>query len=536
MSEALPPVEVLPKEGDIVAGKYRIEKVLGKGGMGVVVAAQHTTLRQKVAIKLLLPEATKQHAAAARFLREAQAAASIQSEHIARVMDMGTLDNGAPYMVMEFLTGNDLRALLAERRTIPVPEVVDYLLQACEAIAEAHSIGIIHRDLKPANLFLTHRADGSALVKVLDFGLSKVTKADAGNPSLTAAGFVMGSPPYMSPEQIRSLKGLDARTDIWALGVILYQLLTGVRPFDSPSLVELFFAIGADAPKPMRQHRPDVPPELEAAVLKCLEKDPSRRHRSVSELAGAIAPFGNDESRISVERIQRVLSDAAPIARGSIVDDTSEAVELESAAIEMVGDAPTVAQGRARGGGTQRISPAVLVAPTGDSIDIQLAETTAAPPTGNSVEVKLDETKDLPTGNTVEVKLDGDQAPSGSMSAIAKDGAASPKPAPRSRAGLVIALVAVVAAIGGIGAFYLRTAAPPAPAPATTEAPPAAATVAPAPATAEAPAPPDTAAAAATAAPTTTTDAAPSGSVPAGKLPRPLVPKTTRPAPAKKLK
>jgi len=304
-----PAPDGVPKEGDILAGKYRIDRVLGQGGMGVVVAAHHTTLRQKVAVKFLLPAAAQRGESTERFLREARAAVSIQSEHVARVTDVGTLDSGSPYMVMEFLTGSDLGQVLEERGPLPIDEAIDYLLQACEAIAEAHSLGLIHRDLKPANLFLTERADGSALVKVLDFGLSKATKPDALDASLTAAHVVMGSPYYMSPEQIRSFKGIDARTDIWSLGVILYQLLGGVRPFEAESLGALFLVIGGDPVPPLRDVRPDVPEALEAAILKCLEKDASKRMQSVAELAKALAPFGPETSRLSLDRILRVLAD-----------------------------------------------------------------------------------------------------------------------------------------------------------------------------------------------------------------------------------
>ncbi len=277
----------LPKEGDILAGKYRIDRVLGRGGMGVVVAAHHTTLRQKVAVKFLLPSATKRGDAAERFLREARAAVSIQNEHVARVSDVGTLDTGAPYMVMEFLTGSDLGDVIEQRGPLPIDEAVDYVLQACEAIAEAHALGIVHRDLKPANLFLTARADGSPLVKVLDFGLSKATKPDAMDASLTATHVVMGSPYYMSPEQIRSFKKIDARADIWSIGVILYQLLTGACPFVADSLGALFMAVGADPVPSMRALRPEIPEDLEAAVVKCLVKDGQAAPHADRRRAGA---------------------------------------------------------------------------------------------------------------------------------------------------------------------------------------------------------------------------------------------------------
>lgn len=297
----------LPKEGDIIAGKYQVEKVLGKGGMGVVVAARHTSLRQHVAVKFLLPKALTLPGAAERFLREARAAVAIKSEHVARVLDVGELESGQPYMVMEFLTGIDFGQLLKTRGPLPPREAVDYLLQACEAIAEAHAKGFVHRDLKPGNLFLSTRADGSALVKVLDFGLSKATKPDEDEHSLTAPDVIVGSPHYMSPEQLKSLKQVDARADVWALGVILYQLLSARRPFEAESLVGTCARIAAEPPTPLRQHKPDVSADLEAVILRCLEKDRDKRVPSVAELARLLAPFGSDRAPISVERIVRVL-------------------------------------------------------------------------------------------------------------------------------------------------------------------------------------------------------------------------------------
>lgn len=297
----------LPKEGDIVAGKYQVERVLGKGGMGVVVAARHTSLRQHVAVKFLLPKALTLPGAAERFLREARAAVAIKSEHVARVLDVGALESGEPYMVMEYLTGTDFGQLLKTRGPLPAREAVDYLLQASEALAEAHAVGVIHRDLKPGNLFLTSRADGSPLVKVLDFGLSKAMKPGEDEHSLTAPDIIVGSPHYMSPEQLKSLKQVDARTDVWALGVILYQLLSARRPFEADSLVGTCARIAADAPTPLRERKADVPAELEAIILRCLEKDLDKRVQSVADLARLLAPFGSERAPISVERIVRVL-------------------------------------------------------------------------------------------------------------------------------------------------------------------------------------------------------------------------------------
>jgi serine/threonine-protein kinase len=297
----------LPKEGDIVAGKYQVEKVLGKGGMGVVVAARHTSLRQHVAVKFLLPKALTLPGAAERFLREARAAVAIRSEHVARVIDVGELESGAPYMVMEYLTGTDFGQVLKTRGTLPLKEAVDYVLQACEALAEAHALGVVHRDLKPGNLFLTTRADGSPLVKVLDFGLSKATKPGEDEHSLTAPDVIVGSPHYMSPEQLRSLKQVDARSDVWALGVILYQLLSGRRPFESDSLVGTCARIAAEPPTSLRERKPDVPAEVETIILRCLEKDREKRLQTVADLARLLAPYGSERAPISVERIVRVI-------------------------------------------------------------------------------------------------------------------------------------------------------------------------------------------------------------------------------------
>jgi eukaryotic-like serine/threonine-protein kinase len=292
--------------GDVIDGKYRIERVLGAGGMGVVVVATHLQLEQKVAIKFLLPEVSKSADAVARFSREARAAAKIQSEHVARVLDVATHANGAPYMVMEYLEGQDLDATLEEHKALPIERAVDYVLQALEALAEAHVAGIVHRDLKPANIFLARRADGSSVVKVLDFGISKL--AGEKDYGLTSDSAQMGSPLYMSPEQLQRTRDTDARSDIWAIGVILHELLTGTAPFMADTLPEIIAGILTLPPLRMRLPRPDVPLELEAVVLRCLEKNPKKRFQNVAELAVALGPFAPEGSRVSTERIVRVVA------------------------------------------------------------------------------------------------------------------------------------------------------------------------------------------------------------------------------------
>jgi len=299
-------LEGIPKAGDVIGGKFVVEKVLGVGGMGVVVSASHAQLGQKVAIKFLRKNANKAPEAVNRFLREARAAVGLHSAHVVRVMDVGVLDDGMPYMVMEHLIGTDLHQLLEERKTLPVSDAVDFLLQGMEAIAEAHTMGIVHRDLKPANLFLARSPDGSPLVKVLDFGISKAMGSISQEQSLTATSAIMGSPLYMSPEQLRSSKNVDARTDVWALGVMLYELLVGRLPFEAETVTGLCAKIVADAPTPLRQIDPGLSAELEAVVLRCLEKDVSRRIASVVELAAALQPFASTEGKRAVDRIGRI--------------------------------------------------------------------------------------------------------------------------------------------------------------------------------------------------------------------------------------
>jgi eukaryotic-like serine/threonine-protein kinase len=296
-------------EGDILAGKYRIDRVLGVGGMGVVVAAHHLRLDERVAIKFLLPEGATSGESVARFEREARAAVKIKSEHVARVSDVGTLDNGAPYMVMEYLEGDDLSVWLKQRAPLPFEQVADFVLQASEAIAEAHALGIVHRDLKPANLFVIKRPDGALSVKVLDFGISKMRGTGGSRPesSITRTAALMGSPLYMSPEQLTSPKDVDMRSDIWAIGIILYELLSGVSPFAAETLPELVAKVLSRAPTSLRKSRPDVPPGLEAVILRCIERDPARRYQSVGQLAADLLPFASPHARLSLERISGVL-------------------------------------------------------------------------------------------------------------------------------------------------------------------------------------------------------------------------------------
>jgi len=274
--------------------------------MGVVMGAVDTSLGRPVAIKFLPPQKVAREAAVARFLREARAAAAIQSEHVVRVFEVDTLPSGAPFIVMEHLRGADLSQILKQRGALPMEEACDLVLQACEALGEAHARGIVHRDLKPQNLFLAQRPDGSPCVKVLDFGISKAA-ADDGAPNLTSTDMVMGTPLYMSPEQVRSLKNVDPRADIWALGAILFELLTMSPVFQAPSASALCAMIAMDPPTPLRALRPQAPAGLEVVILRCLHKDPAGRFQDVAALADALAPFASARGRESVTRISRVV-------------------------------------------------------------------------------------------------------------------------------------------------------------------------------------------------------------------------------------
>jgi eukaryotic-like serine/threonine-protein kinase len=310
--------------GDVIADKYSVERVIGEGGMGVVLAARHRELDQRVAIKFLLPEIAQQGMAAERFRREARAAARIRGEHVCRVLDVGTLGNGIPYMVMEYLDGCDLANELERRGRLPPEEAVGYMIEACDAVAEAHAAGIIHRDLKPANLFLATRSDGSRRIKVLDFGVSKsLLDSSSGQHALTVTSSTVGSPLYMSPEQLDSAKDVDRRTDIWALGIVLYELLAGRTPFRGDSIPQLVSAVMHDQPPPFGDLSVTAPDGLEQVVHKALQKPRDQRFGSIAELASALAPFAPRHlGAVSVARASRVTAATAAgvgewVAQGS---------------------------------------------------------------------------------------------------------------------------------------------------------------------------------------------------------------------------
>jgi serine/threonine-protein kinase len=300
----------LPVPGDVVDEKYAIERLLGKGGMGIVFEARHKKLGQRVAIKFLLPGELERPDAVARFDREARAAALLRSQHAVRVLDVDQTSEGLPYIVMEYLEGHDVGTELRARPRIPLPEAVDWVLQTCVAMAEAHGSGIVHRDLKPSNLFLTTAAHGPPLLKVMDFGISKLLAVEE-QTELTSTETTLGTPSYMAPEQLVSAKTITPRADVWSLGVILYRLVAGQLPFQAPNPTALAIAIATEPPMPLAVAAPWVPKEIVDTVMAALERDPARRIPDVITFGRRIEKLGTGTFKFA-QAIERL-----PPARGS---------------------------------------------------------------------------------------------------------------------------------------------------------------------------------------------------------------------------
>ena len=384
--------------GDVVAGKYRIEKVVARGGMGVVYAAHHMLLDQRVALKVLLvgTDAPNEEIIE-RFVREAQAAARLQSEHVVRVMDVGSLEHGAPFLVMEYLHGCDLDELLSLNGPLGIQDVADYMLQALAALAQAHAAGIVHRDIKPANLFLAVRPDGTNVLKVVDFGISKQPMNQARWRKLTGEA-MLGTPAYMSPEQLRNTQGVDARADIWSIGVVMSELLTGQIPFDGDSPGAAFAAILERDPVPIGEHRANVPPDIEQIILRCLRRDPADRFADVGELAARIATHGSGRWAPLLERIGETL------AHPSFKERTEgAALEAAASAIALKSLPPPPMAGPDRDTATlPRVKPAPAQK---EMIGLQKAPFTAAVPGGARPAVWPDEAPPSPRRARVAIAV-----------------------------------------------------------------------------------------------------------------------------------
>jgi eukaryotic-like serine/threonine-protein kinase len=388
-----------PIIGTVVGDKYRIERKIGEGAMGVVLAARHLGLDEDVAIKVMRPEVQGQEGTVARFAKEAKIAARIRSEHVAKVLDVGVMEPLGPFIVMEYLEGESLANLLerriAQRRgSLPAPRVIEYVLQACEALAAAHAIGVTHRDVKPDNLFLT-RHGGLETLKLLDFGISKValTGASFGAAvATTTLSFVMGTPLYMSPEQLRSVPDIDARTDVWSLGAVMYELLSGQPPFDGESIPAICADILDASPAPLR-----CSPALAAVVMRCLEKDRARRFQSIAELAAALVPLAPGEARAYASRSSCILRSSAlnlsvgPEVLAAARDSASRGQRFQNSALvaastvlalSALGVAITLAKMHTR---TETARP-VAIAPAA-AIPLQVVPSSEAPDTASGVRV-----------------------------------------------------------------------------------------------------------------------------------------------------
>ncbi len=315
-------------QGAILAAKYRIVRILGRGGMGVVVEAEHVQLDERVAIKFLSADHLQNKEARERFAREARAVGRLRSQHVARVRDVGELSTGQPYIVMELMVGRDLAQTLLDLE-MSTGHVVDLMLQACEALAEAHAGGIVHRDVKPANMFITHTIDGLPLLKLLDFG---VASSPAGDAQITSSGVIVGTPAYMCPEQMRSSRQAEPRWDIWSLGVVLYSALERRLPFAGEGFAELAVSVLTEDPKPMVR----TPSALAAVVMRCLDKDPDARFQDVAEVVAALAPFAAtpEQAETSIRRTTRILRGSGPTRIASEVSSVgSDRISVQPATV-----------------------------------------------------------------------------------------------------------------------------------------------------------------------------------------------------------
>ena len=362
--------------GVVVNGKYLVGEIIGEGGVGIVYAAQNLELDEKVALKCLRPEMLIDPAIVARFAREAKAAASIKSEYVATVHDVGTMPDGAPFMVMEFLEGKDLGAVMQEQGVLGPRAATECALQVCEALAVEQAKGIVHRDIKPENLMLTERTGGMRIVKVLDFGISKAALTGSifrSDLPLVKTVSLMGTPLYMSPEQVRSTDSVDVRSDVWSLGMVLYELLTGTTAFSASSITELCAMILEAPPQPLEVHRKDLPSGLVDVISRCLDKDPGRRYQNVAELALALMPFGPKRARLNVERAIAVLQGSGMIDTHVRLLSTMPPPPNGELAVDSIPANPRVPSGITPVAGARSSARMLAAEPSSPSLPAQVA-------------------------------------------------------------------------------------------------------------------------------------------------------------------
>ncbi|MGC4065588.1 MAG: protein kinase [Polyangiaceae bacterium] len=295
--------------GSVIAGKYRVERVLGEGGMGIVLAARHLELRELVAVKIVSADVSRSPVLVERFRREARTLMRIRSEHVVRTHDIGRLDDGTPFLIMEYLEGEDLGRRIQAQGPLDLEQAVDFMMELCEALAHAHALSIVHRDLKPSNLFITQRPDGCEILKVIDFGIAKqsIFEETSAGLILTKTSQVIGSPRYMAPEQMLSARDVDVRADFWSVGVTLFELLSGHLPFTGRTLISLFEDVSTSEPPSLLRYRPELPEGIATIVHRCMQRDREARFPSVVELCAALQPFASPRCPIAPERLATIL-------------------------------------------------------------------------------------------------------------------------------------------------------------------------------------------------------------------------------------
>lgn len=337
----------------LIGGRFRVERVLGAGGMGSVYLARNLGLDQLVALKVLHPDAVQDGVRHSRLIREARAAASIQSAHVVRVIDVVGDGPDAPFVVMEYLEGETLRSMLERRNRLPLSEVMELVSQVAEAVGEGHALGIVHRDLKPENLFRVQKPGGAQLYKVLDFGISKVRREGA--ETLTSSRQVLASPAYAAPEQLRASRNADVPADIWSLGVVMYECLVGERPFTGETLGQLCVQILEDTPAPPSKRVPGLWPTVDEVVMRCLEKDPKRRFSSIAELLSACVPLAPSPCSRALAYLTSLASDR-PVRRAEASSSSPSAEAPSDAIPDRSAPAPTVS--------ADASAPSLALAPT----------------------------------------------------------------------------------------------------------------------------------------------------------------------------
>jgi eukaryotic-like serine/threonine-protein kinase len=335
--------------GEIVGGKYRLTRFLAAGGMGSVYEAQHTVVKRRVAVKFLRADLAVERASLARFQREAQAAGALESEHIAAALDFGIAADGSPFIVMEYLVGESLSSLLEREGRLAPGRAADLVVQACRGVETAHASGIVHRDLKPQNLFVARRQDGTDLVKVLDFGVAKLEAEDQG-AGTTRTGTVLGTPAYMSPEQARGEKLIDHRSDVYSLGAILYELLSGEKPHPGDSPNAILYHIATHPPVPLESVVPDLPKGLVATVERAIAREPGDRQSSAATLAEELRAFAVREVHPAPE-----LQTSSPAGSDGSLPTVLASGQAPSLAVSAVDTARPSAPGKGR----RRVATAV---------------------------------------------------------------------------------------------------------------------------------------------------------------------------------